>query len=144
MTRTRNRLSAKKAGTAFNTLVANYLAKHVADHIERRTTNGAKDRGDISGLRHMNQRIVVEVKNCGGQILAGEWLGEAEIERRNDDAGVGLVVAKRYNRADPADQLVIMTLADLVTLLTGCRPDDDSVVPVTSPTSDPWAEDYPR
>lgn len=140
MTRTRNRLSAKKAGAAFETLVAAYLAKHVADHIERRSRNGAKDRGDVSGLRHMNQRIVVEVKNRGGQILAGEWLGEAEIERRNDDAGVGLVVAKRYNRADPADQLVIMTLADLVTLLTGCRPDEFvERGPVAIP-ADPWAE----
>src|SRR5215218_2408208 len=119
MTRTRNRLSAKKAGTAFETLIAGYLAKHVANHIERRTRNGTKDRGDISGLRHMNQRIVVEVKNRGGQIFAGQWLAETEIERRNDDAGIGLVVAKRYNRANPADQLVIMTLADLVTLLTG-------------------------
>lgn len=141
MTRTRNRLSAKKAGTTFETLIANYLAKHVANHIERRTRNGTKDRGDISGLRHMNQRVVVEVKNHGGQIKAGEWLGEAEIERRNDDAGVAIVVAKRYNRAQPGDQLVIMTVDDLVALLTGWRPNEvHPSIAVTSPEADPWAE----
>ena len=124
MTRTRNHKSAKDAGTRFETLIATYLAQHVADHNERRTRNGQNDRGDISGLRHMARRVVVEVKNHGGKILAGPWLGEVEIERCNDDAGVGIVVAKRYNRADPGGQLVIMTVDDLICLLTGNRPDE--------------------
>ncbi len=46
----RNRASAKKAGTAFETLVAGFLAERLGDdRIERRTKNGAKDRGDIAG-----------------------------------------------------------------------------------------------
>lgn len=143
MTRTRNRLSAKKAGTWFETLIAKHLAKHVANHIERRTRNGTKDRGDISGLRHMNQRIVMEAKDRGGQYFISEWLAEAEIERRNDDAGVGMVVAKRRGIADPGKQVVIMTVDDLICLLTGFRPDDDPVIPVTSPEADPWAEVKP-
>jgi len=49
----RNRASAKKAGTAFETLVAGFLAERLGDdRIERRTKNGAKDRGDIAGVRH--------------------------------------------------------------------------------------------
>ena len=57
---TRNRASARKAGTAFESLVADYLAQTVDDRIERRTKNGSKDRGDISELRHLGERVVVE------------------------------------------------------------------------------------
>jgi hypothetical protein len=103
-------------------LIAIYLAATVDDRIERRTRNGSKDRGDLSGLRHLGERIVVEVKDYGGQLRIGEWLGEVEVERLNDDATVGMVVAKRRGKAHPADQLVIMTLRDLVALLTGSRP----------------------
>ena len=117
----RNRQSAKKAGTAFETLVAAYLNQHVDDRIERRRQAGVKDRGDIAGLRHMGQRLVVECKDYGGRLLAGPWLEEAAVERGNDDAGAGLVVAKRRGTTDPADQFVLMTLGDLVALLTGSR-----------------------
>jgi hypothetical protein len=92
---TRSRAFAQKAGTAFETLIANYLARTVDDRIERRSRNGSRDRGDISGLRHMGQRVVVEVEDYGGQLRVGEWLTEAEIERGNDDGTAALVVAKR-------------------------------------------------
>src|SRR5687768_18573208 len=103
---TRSRASAKKAGSAFETLIAGYLAKHVDDRVERRTRNGSKDRGDISGLRHMGERIVVEAKDFGGRVNIGPWLTEADIERGNDDAVAGLVVAKRRGTMNPADQIV--------------------------------------
>ena len=119
---TRNRTSARKAGASFETLVVDYLAAHVDDRIERRTRNGAKDRGDVSGLRHMGVRVVVECKNTARLDLAG-WLAEAEIERGNDDAVVALVAHKRHGKADPAAQLVTLSLADLVALLTGQRPE---------------------
>lgn len=118
---TRNRASAKKAGTAFETMIANYLATHVDDRIERRTKTGAKDRGDISGLRHMGQRIVIEAKNTARTNL-GAWANEVELERGNDDAGVGLIVHKRHGKGQAADQWVTCTLRDLVALLTGERP----------------------
>lgn len=119
---TRNRASAKAAGTQLETWVAGYLAEHVHDLIERRSRNGAKDRGDIAGLTHMGQRLVVECKNYGGVLEPALWLKEVEVERGNDDAGVGLVVAKRRGTTQPGDQYVLMTLADLVSLLTGSRP----------------------
>lgn len=118
----RSRASAKAAGTAFERKVADYLAGNVDDRIDRRPKTGAKDKGDIGGLRHMGQRVVVEAKDYGGRLLAGPWLNEAEVERGNDDAGVGLVVAKRRGTTDPGDQFVLMTLRDLVSLLTGARP----------------------
>jgi hypothetical protein len=43
-------------------------------------------------------------------------------DRESGDADVGLVVAKRRGTADPGDQYVLMTLRDLVALLTGERP----------------------
>ncbi len=119
----RTRASAKQAGARFERQVADYLAAHVDDHIDRRTRNGAKDRGDLGGLRHMGQRIVVECKDHGGRHLIGPWLAEVEVERGNDDAGVGIVIAKRRGTADPGDQVVVLTVADLVALLTGTRPE---------------------
>ena len=117
----RNRNSAKAAGQRFESLVAAYMNRHVDDRIERRRQGGNQDRGDISGLRHMGQRIVVECKDYGGQLKPGPWVEQAEVERLNDSAGVGVVVAKRRGTTAPGDQFVLMTLADLVALLTGSR-----------------------
>ena len=87
MARTRNRRSARASGSRFERLVADYLAAHVDDRIDRRVKRGSVDRGDIGGLRHMGQRIVVECKDTSRIDLAG-WAAEAETERGNDDAGV--------------------------------------------------------
>ena len=123
---TRNRSSAKQAGTKFETLVTRYLRTTLDDdRIERRRMSGANDRGDISGLRHMGQRIVLECKDYGGQLKPGPWIEEAHIEAGNDSALLGIVVAKRRGTTDPGSQFVLMTLNDLVALLTGERPDSD-------------------
>ena len=118
----RNRKSARAAGQRFETLVTRYLRTTLDDdRIERRRQTGANDRGDIAGLRHMGQRIVLECKDYGGQLKPGPWVEEAEVERLNDSAGVGIVVAKRRGTTAPGEQFVLMTLADLVALLTGSR-----------------------
>ena len=91
------------------------------DRIDRRVKTGAKDRGDIAALRAHGQRVVVECKDVRS-ILVGPYLHEAEIERGNDDALAGLVVCKRTGKGDLADAVVLMTLRDLVALLTGTRP----------------------
>jgi hypothetical protein len=120
---TRSRASAKAAGTRFETSLVGYLATHVDDRIERRARNGSKDRGDVSGVRTFRGgRVVVEAKDYGGRILAGTWLGEAEAERGNDDAIAGVVIAKRRGTTDPAEQFVLMTVADFVAILNGERP----------------------
>lgn len=116
--------TAREAGTRFETLVARYLAEHCDDRIERRTRNGAKDRGDLSGVRTPHGgRVVLEVKNYGGQIKAAQWMAEAHVEMGNDDASVAAVIAKRRGTNSPGDQWVLMTLSDLVSLLTGDRPE---------------------
>lgn len=128
---TRNRASAKKAGTSLETAVAAYLAEHVDDRIERRARNGEKDRGDIAGVRLSEAlrggRVVIECKNTSRTALA-TWAAECEAERGNDDAVAGVTVHKRHNvneKTRPGDQWVTCTLADLVALITGHRPEED-------------------
>lgn len=118
---TRNRQSAKAAGTRTESAVAHYLAEQLADdRIERRARNGRADRGDIGGIRVHGQRLVVEVKDCAKQALPA-WVAEAHTEAGNDDALVGVVVAKRRGTTDPGRFWVHMTLDDLLALLTGER-----------------------
>lgn len=107
-------------GTRFETSIATWLATHVEDRIERRTKNGRNDRGDLTGWRYAGRRIVAELKNHNRLELA-EWVKEAEVERLNDDATVGLVIHKRRGTTDPGDQYVTLTLRDLVALISGER-----------------------
>ena len=119
---TRTRASARVAGTRFETQIARHLADQLADdRIERRAKTGSKDRGDIGGVRTPHGgRVVIECKNVSRLSLAG-WVTEADTERGNDDALVGIVVHKRHGVGDAAAQYVTMTVADLVALLTGHR-----------------------
>lgn len=116
----RTRASAKAAGRGMEKLVADYLNRWVDDRIERRRQGGSRDRGDISGLRHMGGRIVVEVKNTSRIDLAG-WAAELADEVGNDDATSGAIVHKRHGHGQPADQWVTMTLGEYVALLNGDR-----------------------
>ena len=117
----RTRASAKAAGTRMESAVVAYLAEHYDDVIERRAKSGGKDRGDVSGWRFAGRRIVAEIKNVSRLNLSG-WINEAETERANDDAAVGLVIHKRHGVGDTGSQYVTLTLRDLVALLTGDRP----------------------
>jgi hypothetical protein len=116
---TRNHASARAAGTRFERIIADYLATILDDdRIDRRPKAGAKDRGDIGGLRIHGQRIVVECKDTARMSLPA-WTKEAHIEAGNDDALVGVVISKRQGVGDPARQWVHMELRDLVSLITG-------------------------
>ncbi len=119
---TRTLKSAKNAGTAFETLIANYLAANIDGRIERRRLTGAKDRGDLSGWRAFGHRVVAELKNYGGRVQVGTWLEEADVERNNDDALCSLVIAKRRGITAPGRQIIMMTVDDLIALTTGTRP----------------------
>jgi hypothetical protein len=117
----RNRQSAKAAGARTERAVADYLAAELEDdRIDRRVKMGAKDRGDVSGVRVHGRRVVVEVKDCATQKLP-EWVKEAHIEAGNDDALVGVVVAKRRGTTNPGEWWVHMTTDDFLALLTGDR-----------------------
>ena len=125
---TRNRASAKKAGTSFESLVAEFLSFALADdRIERRAKSGAKDRGDIGGVRTVRGgRVVIECKNTARDNLPA-WIREAAIEAGNDDAVIGVVAHKKHGSGNPADQYVTMTLQTFALLLEG-GPDTRPVV----------------
>lgn len=120
----RNRKSAKKAGSSFERTVANFLAAVLNDdRIDRRVKTGAKDCGDIAGVRTIRgARVVLEAKNVARMDLSG-WLREAAVEAANDDAAIAAVIHKRRGVADPAEQYVTMTLDTFAALLEG-GPDD--------------------
>jgi hypothetical protein len=119
---TRNRRSAKAAGARFERLIADHLAQHVDERIDRRVKTGSKDRGDIGGVRTAHgRRVVIEAKDCAAISLA-LWHREARIEAGNDDALVAVVAHKRKGRSAPGEQWITMTVDDLVVLLTGERP----------------------
>lgn len=114
----RTRASAKAAGSKFERDIADHLAKHVDDRIDRRVKTGAKDRGDIGGVRVHGQRLVLECKNTT-RINLGTWITEAHVEAGNDDALAGVIVHKRHGKGKPGDQWVTMTVDDLIALMTG-------------------------
>lgn len=120
---TRTRATAKQSGSAFERLIADCLAAHVDTRIDRRVKTGARDRGDIAALRVHGQRVVAEVKDYGGKYHVGPWLTEAEVERGHDHAVAGVVVAKRRGKRDPLEQVVFLTVRDLIAIVTGQRPE---------------------
>ena len=128
----RSRRSARNAGSNFESCCAEFLRVATGDErIERRAKCGAKDRGDLSGLMLHGRRVVAECKDASRQEM-GSWLGEADVERGNDDALIGVVIhhargvaADRRRLMRMADQRVTMTLMDLAVALVG---DLDEVV----------------
>ena len=117
---TRNRASAKAAGTRAESDVARYLRDVLGDdRIERRAKSGSKDRGDIGGVRTPDGgRLVIEVKDVAKLALA-QWVAEAEIERGNDDAAVGVVWHKKRGTSNPGEWYVTMRGEDFAGLIGG-------------------------
>ncbi|MTE24861.1 hypothetical protein [Microbacterium sp. ZXX196] len=117
--RRRSRTSARKAGSAFERAQADWLASRLDDdRIDRRVKTGAKDRGDIAGVRLHGHRVVIECKSTATLALPA-WLREAEVERGNDDALIGVVMHKKRGTADPAEQYVTMTAETFAVLIEG-------------------------
>src|SRR5690606_30984634 len=125
----RTRASAKAAGSRFEREIADYLAMTVDDRIDRKVKTGAKDTGDIGGVRLSpalrGGRVAIECKDYGGKGRAAEWLREAETERGNGGGLVGLVGAKRRGIGDPGQQAAMVAGNGLVRPLTGERPGED-------------------
>ncbi|MFJ8555282.1 hypothetical protein [Streptomyces sp. NPDC093676] len=103
---------SKAKGTAAETAVVRYLRDAGFVGAERRTLNGKHDRGDIAGI----PSTVIEVKNCARQELPG-WVAEAETERDNDGATLGVVWHKVRGRSNPGAWFVTMSGDQFVQLL---------------------------
>ena len=117
---TRTRSSAKSAGTRFESLCRDGLNRLLGSTtIERRAKNGAKDRGDLSGVYIGGEPCVVECKDYGGELRLPQWLKEAEVERGNADAEYGVVIAKRRGTSKFEDQYVVMTGETFAAIVAG-------------------------
>lgn len=117
---------AKQRGTAFETAVVDYLTDYLdaeKGSIHRITLHGAKDIGDVGGIKSHGKPVVIECKNYGNRDRLGEWLKEAEVERGNADALAGVVISKRrgYGIKQMGGQIVSMTLADFAAIIGGMR-----------------------
>ena len=119
---TRNRASAKSAGSRAERMVADHIAEQMDDdRIDRRVKTGSKDRGDIGGVRStVGERVVVEVKDTA-RLALGTWMNEVAAEKKNDDAPIGVVVHKRvgYGEKKIGGWYVTTTLDDFIRLLGG-------------------------
>lgn len=114
---TRNRASAKKAGTSWETEIVRALIARGWPHAERRRLAGARDRGDIAGVAG----VVIEAKNTNRLELAAA-VDEAQTEARNDNTGVfgvshGVAWIKRKGKPRAEDGYVVMTGETFMNLL---------------------------
>jgi hypothetical protein len=113
----RSRRSAKAAGSTFERQIADHFRDNYCDMIDRRVKTGSADKGDLANVRTKNNnRIVAELKNVM-KIALGPWAKEAEVERQNDGAMIGIVVHKRHGTADPGQQWVTLTVDSLIKLM---------------------------
>ena len=85
--------ASRRKGTAFESEVVSLLREFGFEYAERRALQGARDRGDIAGI----PRVVFECKATKVLDLAGA-VDEAEVERQNDGAELGVAVLKRRMR----------------------------------------------
>ncbi len=103
-----------RKGASFERTIADYLGNYFDDGmIDRRIKHGSNDTGDITGFHWHCKRVVVECKsekNFGSRLA--DYVQEAEIERGNDDAFMGVTVVKRpkYGNKHVGGNYVVMTL----------------------------------
>ncbi len=119
---------ARDKGTAMETAVVSYLRGFFSDSegtIHRRALQGKNDQGDVGGVLWKGSPIVIEVKNCR-KFEPKEWLRQAEVERGNADAALG-VVAFHVNGIgieNTGQQGVLMTLETFCKLIGGAHEGD--------------------
>ena len=103
---------SKAKGTAFETEIVRTLQSKWWPNAERRTLSGVNDKGDIN----LHPDVVIEAKDHG-TLKFSQWLAEAEKERVNAGASIGVVWAKRRGKASASDAYVVMTGEQFIELL---------------------------
>jgi hypothetical protein len=113
---------SKQKGTSWESAIVDYLRAYGWPHVERRTLNGAMDRGDIAGI----PGVVIEAKSVK-TITLGAFIDEADKERKNDKADIGVAWIKRRGRTTADYGYVVMDGAQFAWLLkeAGYHPDSD-------------------
>mgnify|MGYP006275677185 FL=1 len=81
-------------------------------YADRRLAGATLDKGDISGI----PGVTIEIKNHATMKLA-EWLGELEVEMKNDKAWTGVVLHKRKGKSDVGQWYCTMPASVWIELL---------------------------
>lgn len=106
----------RRKGTRWESAVRDYL-RDQGFNAERVPAGIQQDRGDLVGVYAGKKPLCIEAKNTNRYDLAG-WVEEAETEAANCvDGTIGVVIAKRHRKPDPAEGYVIMSLASFMELL---------------------------
>lgn len=96
----RNRQSAKKAGTSFESSCATFLTRSLGKKITRMPKSGAFDKGDLYGLEYHGNPMVGECKSPGEESSwrIAQWWRETEEEMNNYASTYGVLIVKRYRK----------------------------------------------
>lgn len=81
-------------GSSYERMVADYIRTETGQPADRRVKTGTKDKGDLMGVTFLGQDVCVECKNRRAMQLS-VWVDEAEAERANAKAALGVVIHHR-------------------------------------------------
>ena len=111
---------SKQKGTAFETLIKEYLCSKGFRAAHRTALSGGYDTGDINGIAHTEteREVSVQCKNQKKFNLSG-WLDDTVEQAERLGEAVPLLVVKRPGKGVKAtgDNYAVMRLCDLVCLL---------------------------
>lgn len=111
---------AKQKGTAFETLIKNYLNQVGFTEAERTSLKSSGDTGDINGIRHglTGQKVAIQCKNQKKFDLSG-WLDDTVKQAARLNDALPVLIVKRSGKGASAvgDNYVVMRVDDLISLL---------------------------
>lgn len=110
----------QRKGASFEWDCAEYISRRTGEEVIPKRPTGAKDKGDLYGVRCLGKRVTVECKNCRKMELS-DWVDQAEEERRNDGGEYGVVIHKRKGKgaANFGETYVTMTLDSFLAMCVG-------------------------
>lgn len=111
---------AKQKGTAFETIVKDYLNISGFPDAHRTSLKSGADTGDINGIRSCltGKKVAIQCKNQKSHNLSG-WLNDTVEQAARLDDALPVLVVKRIGKGKAAvgDNYAVMRLDDLISLL---------------------------
>ena len=110
----------KAKGTAFETLIKEYLISKGFVRAHRTALEGGQDKGDIHGISHQttDRKVCVQCKNQKKLDFSG-WLNDTVEQAERLNGAVPVLISKRAGKGAKAvgDSYAVMRLDDLIVLL---------------------------